>query len=355
MVGNMRKLKRKLWFDAHSRKILRDITKNRHKSKSSIRSKTLSESYPERHIIDNKRCILTAPSILSVFENTKATLAFFHVVIYTFQHCRINQEVFFDLHQVDCITVDAVIYLIALIKNTKKIRSFRIKCLGNMPDNAEARQLIEQSGFYNHLHSVASHKQLLYDKHNYLKITSGRDADGQLSGTICDFTQSLINGSLLTTKRLYPMVVELMTNTHQHAYTGESSIMNNFWYIFAQNKDNKVQYVFLDTGLGIPKTISKRIKEKIKDLFAVDDATYLQSVLRGDFRTETKQDNRGKGIPGIYEDVCKHVITDFQVVSGKGLCKVTPSGEIVKFKLENSFEGTMFMWTIPKQEEDFIL
>ena len=94
--------------------------------------------------------------------------------------------------------------------------------------------------------------------------------------------------------------------------------------------------------------------EKIKDLFKDDDATYLQSVLKGDPRTETKQDNRGKGIPGIYEDVCKHILTDFQVISGKGLCKVAPSGEIVKTELDNSFEGTMFMWTIPKYKEDII-
>ena len=354
MVGKMRKIKRKHWLDAHSRKILRDRTKSNRKRRSSTKSGTLSEKLPERHILDNRNCILTAPPILSVFENTKVTLEFFHIVMDTFQHCAPNQKVFFDLHKVESITVDAIIYLIALIKNTKKIRAYKIQCRGNMPDKAEVRKLIEQSGFYNHLHSVASHKQLFYDKHNYLKISSGRDADGKLAGTICDFTQSLTNGNLLTTKRLYPMVVELMTNTHQHAYTGENSVMNNFWYIFAQNKNDKVQFVFLDTGLGIPKTISKKLGEKIKDLFKDDDATYLQSVLKGDFRTETKQDNRGKGIPGIYEDVCKHILTDFQVISGKGLCKVAPSGEIVKTELDNSFEGTMFMWTIPKYKEDII-
>ena len=45
-------------------------------------------------------------------------------------------------------------------------------------------------------------------------------------------------------------------------------------------------------------------------------------------RTETKQSNRGKGLPGIYQDTKYGWIKDLSIISGKGKCNVMEDGKI---------------------------
>ena len=157
--------------------------------------------------------------------------------------------------------------------------------------------------------------------------------------------------TVLSTKRLYPMIIELMTNTHQHAYdTQEAQTMMGNWYIFAQDTGTAIHFVFLDTGLGIPKTVLKRFYEKIKDFAFRNDAVYLKSALQGTFISETKQGHRGKGLPGIYEDACNLSIMGLSIISGQGKCTVKENGGIETENFDQTFEGTLFTWDILKEE-----
>lgn len=187
-----------------------------------------------------------------------------------------------------------------------------------------------------------------------MKISTGRDADPELASSFCDFVHESCGITNRDTKRLYPMIIELMTNTHQHAYGtyGEKQLMIGNWYFFAQDTGSKIHFVFLDTGVGIPKTVAKKFGERIKELLLVqDDASYLLSTLKGDFRSETKQEHRGKGLPGIYEDALNRSISDLSIISGRGKCTLDEKYEISAERLPLSFEGTLFTWNICKKEE----
>lgn len=184
-----------------------------------------------------------------------------------------------------------------------------------------------------------------------MKISDGTDVNGTLASSFCDFVQNICKKTTLDTKRLYPMIIELMTNTHQHAYEPcEVQTMMCNWYIFAQDTDNAVHFIFLDTGLGIPKTVSKRFWEKIKDWISKNDAIYLKSALQGEFRSETKQEHRGKGLPGIYEDARASSINNLSIISGRGKCVVKKDAVIEAECLNQAFEGTLFIWDIIKEE-----
>ncbi len=345
----MEKLKRKQrnkeWREARARKLIR--LKHRNKYKRHIHSSYVSE---KRRICENKRAgdtyTLRVPEVFSLFSGTNQTVAFFEEVINMFSVCQPQKIVFFDFSGVQVITVDAVMYFIALMKNTRRVYNACIECRGNLPQEKEARKVIEEVGFYDYLFPVGNTGNI--DNRKYVRISHGDDADGELAGSICDFVNNALDKDLTHTKRLYPMIVELMTNTHQHAYDKNKSFMNCHWYIFAQELDSEVQFVFLDTGLGIPRTVYKHFTERAKSLLLSRDEQFLASVLKGDFRTETQQKYRGKGLPGIYEDVCNHSLTDFSVISGKGQCNVKSDGTIEKIALQRNFIGTLFKWTIGK-------
>ncbi len=300
----------------------------------------------------SKTTLLRAPTDLSIFNNTTPSIDFFNQVITTIKHCEIKSDLYFDLSAVESITPDAVMYLIAIIKNTKRIRALEISCRGNMPRNENARKVFQEAGFFNFVY--AHNRQHIQSKTDSMRIENGKDADGVTASAFCDFVHACCHKSCSDTKRLYPMIVELMTNTQQHAYQNNGIVeyaeMNANWYIFAQDIGSVVQFVFLDTGVGIPSTVARKIHEKVIDLFSdANDAVYLKSVLVGDYkRTETGLEHRGKGIPGIYEDCQNKRICNLSIISGKAKCSVLHDATICSESIDHEFKGTLFSWEIEK-------
>ena len=311
------------------------------------RSYVHNVSYRQQHpfsALQQSTHRLIAPAFLSISDNPDETLNFFDYVSRTVERCKRGDHLFFDLSQIVTITPDAIMYLIAFINNAKRIRALQISSSGNLPNDTGAKDIMLKTGFYSHVKS--RFQEMPETDNNYMKISSGKDADGNLASAFCDFVQEKCSQGMSGTKKLYPIIIELMTNTHQHAYKDRlKSIMDNKWYVFAQADNGKVHFVFLDTGVGIPTTVKKNFFEKTKDLLVSNDSWYIESALNGDFRTETNEKYRGKGLPGIYEDACQNAITNLCIVSGKGKCEVT--GENIKSaKLNNNFEGTLFSWDI---------
>lgn len=339
------KVKRKRYHDAKCRKELRLRTRYRSWGRrfGLMNAVPISDSQNHRGVLFR----LQAPERLDIFNDTENALAFFSRVLTSIEKCHFKDTLYFDLSQVEVITPDAIMYIIAIIKNARRIRMLNIGCAGNMPASEEARETIKQSGFFSF---VSSTPLLRIETNNrYMKIANGKDVKNELAGSFCDFVHASCRASRLDTKRLYPMIVELMTNTSQHAYSSaETTIMQNNWYIFAQNTEDTVRFVFLDTGVGIPQTVTKKFREKIRGLLVQNDANYLKSTLQGEFRTETKQEHRGKGIPGIYEDACNHAVFELSIISGQGKCEVHDNGDIEATSLKQTFEGTLFAWDIAK-------
>lgn len=291
---------------------------------------------------------LLAPQYLDICTKTEETLSFFSKVVDEINICKYGDILFFDLSQVEYIAPDAVMYLIAIIKNTKRVCRLRLSCCGNFPLDKDAKKMIEDVGFYSYVRRYDG--KITESNSSFAKVMSGEDANGELAGRFCDFVQQYCNCGMLGTKRLYPMIIELMTNTHQHAYKNtEKEIMNSNWYIFARHIGDAIELVFLDTGAGIPATVRKKFFERIRGLNLTNDASLLKSVLQGDFRTETRQKNRGKGIPGIYENACDGAIKELCIVSGEGKCCVQDK-IIISDNLCSKLNGTIFLWKMNGKE-----
>ncbi|MBR5023413.1 MAG: hypothetical protein IKY18_09570 [Oscillospiraceae bacterium] len=337
-----RKNKNKIFHDSRCRKLCF--------SKRNPRSKKKNPNYKAGK---SNRLIVCAPRELCLFDSTDTTLNFFDDVIEKIKQCGPRYTLYFDLSQVEVITPDAVMYLIAIINNTKKVRVFEIACEGNMPKNQAARAVFQDVGFFKFVSAPYARK--LNDSNGFMKIHNGTDADNILAGAFCEFVHNNCNKDYTSTKRLYPMIIELMTNTHQHAYhlpyelDGHLEMYSN-WYIFAQDLGSAVHFVFLDTGSGIPSTVSRKLREKVSDILSVNnDAVYLESALKGDYsRSETKLAYRGKGLPGIYEDCKNNQICNLKIISCRAKCLVNNDGLITAQNMSSYFEGTLFSWDIAK-------
>ena len=244
------------------------------------------------------------------------------------------------------ISVESVMYLIAILRNIKRIEAHNIICEGNSPQDHDARQLLINSGFYSYVYCKGLNPKAKGKES--IRITEGKQADGVLAGQVCEFILQHSNKPRGATRRIYPLVVELMTNTRQHAYRNHFGTMEENWYIFAEDRKDYIQFVFLDTGAGIPYTIRKNFTERVAELFIRQDAMFIASALKGDFRTETKMEHRGKGMPEIYSISKEGIISDLTIISGKGMCVVGTEGEIEESVLATSFIGTLFSWKYEK-------
>lgn len=343
-VGKLKRVQlNKKYHDAHCRKELARKSKHKRGKSNSVSIATYVESSPA---YSSKTHILKAPKTLSICGDTNVALNYFAEVIDTIKKCGLRDTLYFDLSEVEEITADAIMYLIALINNMRRIRLLSIMCAGNVPKASAPKRVIELCGFFKYVSSRTYKRP--ESSNQYMKISSGNNANGKLASSFCDFVQKANNSTLAATKRLYPMIVELMTNTHQHAYKTEAeAIMMSNWYIFAQEMEDKIHFVFLDTGIGIPKTVAKNFWDRIRVLALTGEAMYLKSALEGAFRSETRKEYRGKGLPEIYSIARSHFIENLSIVSGKASCTV--NGDLINAStLGKNFEGTLFSWDIPK-------
>lgn len=215
--------------------------------------------------------------MLDLVNNQSETLDFFSRAILATKLCKRNQHIFFDLSNITVLSVESVMYLIAILRNIKRIKAHNIICEGNSPQNREVRQRLINSGFYSFVYC----KQLSSKSQGStnVKITEGKRADGILAGQICDYIINHSSNARTATKRIYPLIVELMTNTRQHAYKNRFGPMEENWYVFSENQKDCIEFVFLDTGAGIPYTIRKDFTERVAELFLKQDARFIASAL----------------------------------------------------------------------------
>lgn len=339
------KKSKKQWFIRRQKKIMRRLSRK----KKNHYTNPEKSSHKKRK---KQRFNLKAPKVFCIKENNEEAMEFFDLVFSTIRKCQKGESLFFDLSDIEIVAPGAIMYLIAVINNTRRLQMLNIKCSGNMPSNAQARVQFERVGFYNY---VNSSKKITETKDSErIRILRGKESNVEITSSICDFVNEKCGSdNLLLTKRLYPMLVELMTNVKQHAYHKDMGTMNPNWYVYVENHIKYLEFVFLDTGKGIPSTVRKNWTEKLIGAIGLDkpDAVYIAAALRGEFRSETKEGHRGKGLPEIYKasTTRESRIKELLIVSGGGLCRVERQGNITEQNIEQNFEGTLFSWIFEKE------
>ena len=317
---NKRKFRRKIWLDRRSRKLINKKRKKKHSRK--------------KHYT-----LLTLPEHFSLTNNTEATMSFIMDLYKKIDTAGRGIHIFIDSRNVKSVTVEALIYLIASIQNNHACSVKKIICTGNYPKDKEAKKIYLNSGFNDY---VRSRIKSLPHSNEKMEIKSGFYTIPLIAQQCCSFTRQ----AQIQTKNLYTTIIELMSNTFHHAYNGIYWTEKKLWYIYAEREDDRIRFIFVDTGDGIAKTVRKNFTEKIQQLFGnitgltINDAQLIQSAFNGDFRTATKQENRGNGLVTIKDCMSHPPFENFEVISGHGRYSIR--GEAKNYK--NKIYGTLFVF-----------
>lgn len=323
------------------------------KQKKNLKRKKIKH-FKKLKILNSKKIIMTKktipPKIFSISQNSLEVLKFFKKIQNHCEEC--EKKILLDMREIEKIDIDALMYLKYIVYVIKEKQRKKIILSFISPKDKALKKFIRSSGFitYNNKKSKfldQSKKRfstlehgnniLEIESNQNFKIKRGDTIDTQVSKSIVDFT---FNGKV---PFLYNMMSELMENTIMHAYTDKSDIEHKDWYIFAEKNDEKISFVFLDTGLGIPNTVQKRLTENVNPW--TSSSKILLSTLEGDKRTRTKAPNRGKGLPFIYGLYNDEKIKNLRIISNKA-CFNLNNGIDNKEELS----GTLFYWEIKGED-----
>lgn len=285
----------------------------------------------------NQFVLMTVPSCFDFISNAENLLVFFNDLRKNLE----KNPVRLDMSKVTEINSSALLYLISLVQDMKmKKKTFVIH--GNLPNDKKCCEVMEQSGFFKY--AKRTDHARMEDKGNTLQISSSGKMDPHKVSQCCEFVRNKLEVDRLGTKWLYSVICEIILNATHHALSHWKEEFDS-WYMFAKYQDNYVELVILDTGLGIPNTVKKNFLEKIRLWPDSDDASLIQSALNGDFRTQTKQGYRGKGLPEIFNYYANGVIKNIVIISKHGYINGRE-----KKNLTGKFNGTLFALRIEKHE-----
>lgn len=285
-----------------------------------------------------------APEIFSLQDNTEETMCFFRKIVDDMNYKIINQSFFIDSSKVVKVTVDALIYLIALMKNAKLSKGLNYRFRGNFPVNEDALKVYQESGF---MEFVKSNLTTIPQNSEKFKIITHHLNRPELSKKVCEFAMDKLGMTRVETSDLQRIFIELMSNVVFHAYN-DTSGMKKSWYLYAEHINNYIKIVFVDTGLGIAETVRKNQYEKMIRLLGIGakDGVLMKSAFEGKFRTKTEEKHRGNGLKYVRDRAVNGLFRNFKVISGKGQCwidkKNNLNGKIKERVFNESIWGTIY-------------
>lgn len=330
-----RKQWKKAWFDRRSVKLREK--KKFNSGKCGCKYVKNTSNNPEKNIYFTK-----APQVFSFIENTEETNLFFWDIIEEMNKRIYKQLFYIDSLAVKKVTTDALVYILALLYNIKLNHILKYSFKGNLPKDKNAEKVYIESGFMNY---VKSKRAVMPQTDDKIQIITGNETDSKTAARICDFVNRRFNKTTTFTKELYSTLIELMSNTVSHAYN-TNGLMLPYWYLYAIDKGESIQFTFIDIGEGIPNTVKKKFLEKFS---VVKDSDLIYSAFLGESRTETRLPNRGHGLPDLYDKVMKGSLQNFYVLSGKGCCKSKLENNMIcleKQEYEQDIIGTIFQFEI---------
>lgn len=346
-------VKRNKDFRLAKRKIVSKHKKKNKNKRTLYVPKEVVKARNEFHRKFNGYKRICVPNNFSLINNPNGVLEAIEKIHNAFE-CR--KPIFVDLKHVQEITMDA---LVLLLSHVTQFKSHNIRFNGSRPDNMKIEQIIEASRFYEITSRSRIPKQYIGDSEfSYNRPSffthAKKNVDSELTANIIAEFSKEIWGEKKRCQGVQRIFIELMQNTNNHANKISG---DEYWWLSAvHRKDtNTICFSFIDYGMGIFNSLnSKKLGEKffgwVEAISAkcnpLNHYEVLEQMLLGNFhRTVTGKYYRGKGLPGIYEQIGKGGISKLVIISNDAYADASVSKY---YKLQTPLMGTFVYFEIDK-------
>lgn len=314
-----------------------------------------------KHLVYIPFCteFLSAPSKLDL--NSLETLNFFNTIRRTANDIRLSIKVDFK-------TLQQVSPSCALVLASEMHRFLKIR--GNKPNfkvfdfdkwNDDVKILFRDMGMFRLL-KINNISPTFYMTPSsqlttrYIPFITNTSVYGQDAMKLRQQLARIIQQEVPDHVKLQNGLIEAMTNVAHHAYPPDfqekSPLKEPSWWMTASfdSKHNRLNVIFFDHGLGIPKSLPQTNAEYVKSLLGLidNDGEMIRAATQIG-RTSTRNKFRGKGLPQIIEYGQFSEGSTVTVRSNKGVYVLTKKDghQADKvYNVERSLQGTLIEWQI---------
>lgn len=338
-----------------------DAKKLRNRLKSYKKKRSISNAKTKKHINTNSKNFQRInkywkiPTKFSIIKNPQETISFFNDIIIMIENIRKESKnkrrVYWfniDMEDINEITGDALMYLLTVIRNTRGREKLPINWIGNFPKSEEIKEFLQVSGYLDYM---KTDKRNLKKTNEKIQIRTGKtyvynDGNVDIRKEVVDFSIQKLNKEKRELQFLFNILTEVITNI-EHAYNSKNELLfEPSWYIMVENCADRIKYIFIDNGLGIPTTVKKKIMEELLNFLGIDqEYKYIKTALDGSYkRTQTGKVERSTGLPDVYEKYLNKKISSLIIVSNYAYyC------EEDAMDMKEDLKGTLIYWEIEKE------
>lgn len=310
----------------------------RYKNKKRLKRKY--KTYNPRHTAPNNRLVLKAPENFSIINSRDKVLEYLDKI---FLHISRNEFLIMDMSKIqntDALTVSLVIAI--MLDGSKDGKEFAKHVSVKIPTgNNGPAQMFRKTHFND---TVTTHNA---DQNFFMSRTDSR-VNNLYTKQIINFAQN--RGVMESTEILNPILVEMFSNTNNHASLGKEKIP---WFLSIVDDGSRLCFSAIDLGIGIYESLKtnsalKNIPQKefdvINDMYDNEQSRYLSSQIPVGVYSSTQELSRGKGLKEIYDRAnsstnCKK----FVIITNKAMVNLLNITEI-EGNSGVSFGGTAFYW-----------
>jgi len=280
------------------------------------------------------------PASFSFNEDKESVLLFLNQAFdyyKAFKH-KIQEKVYnYDLLSVTSIDITAICLFLSLIN---KINANGIGSRGNYPQDDEARRILIESGFADIMQSA--YKPLKTKKYrNQLYIVGSNRVNNKKIGESVKESVEYLTGSACHFQPIYTMLIEICSNSVEHANKKEK---DKNWVVSVSYEPDRVNFIVVDTGEGIMRTIQKKLPEMFLDKFRTD-GDILEDLLNKEYQSRTKEINRHKGLPKIKENFEAGYVDNMKILTNKVWYDMASK---TYERTKNEYFGVLYSWSFTK-------
>lgn len=286
----------------------------------------------------------SAPEDFRLLVNTRKCCDFFNRLrrnAHKTQSKGINQVIinFRGTNQIDFASVQVLNAICEELKASNPKCAMR----GFLPIDPRCRQFLVDSGF---LEGKVNEYGIQFQPSrstSKMKIAVGQslwtDADGKRAGVIAHKTGNHLHGKI-SPNYITIIIKEICGNSVEWGNSKHKQ-----WVLAAKFDNKRVEYVALDLGEGILKTIHRDFWQKVQELGFSTDADILWNAFDKKYFSHSEDPNRHKGLPQIKSEFVNGRFQELYVLSNGVMLNFasdSPKSNIGK----TGFKGTLYRWVI---------
>jgi hypothetical protein len=277
---------------------------------------------------------LAVPPVFSVVQNPEETLQFIQKLV-TFAR---RHNVRLDLSSASTITTDAVA---ALLRTMTMVEGLA-EITGNQPSSQPAKDVLLQSGFFDHVRSTTAVPKATQGK--VLQKRSDK-VESPTAAELIHVGTHALHGSPQLRMSSFRALIEGMLNTHNHAAASRRNKETWWASVYADKGRGRICFTFVDTGVGIFKSVRVRgVRGFYRKVGILDNSQILRDILQGRVQSSTGLHYRGKGLPAIYNDAQNGNLLGLIIVTNDVYADVSAGQYRL---LKTPFRGTLLYWETP--------